>query len=127
MCGKNSYWHKWETSVRGSPPRVREKPLDIHTSFNRYRITPACAGKTNQRTERRLEKRDHPRVCGKNPNNESDNVTLWGSPPRVREKHKLAVHDEAHLGITPACAGKTTFSVVLVCLTRDHPRVCGKN
>ena len=127
MCGKNIKKEFRRFNSLGSPPRVREK-LSVHW-FDTFeiRITPACAGKTNQRTERRLEKRDHPRVCGKNPNNESDNVTLWGSPPRVREKHKLAVHDEAHLGITPACAGKTTFSVVLVCLTRDHPRVCGKN
>ena len=29
--------------------------------------------------------------------------------------------------ITPACAGKTEYDDVLKEITRDHPRVCGKN
>ena len=30
-------------------------------------------------------------------------------------------------GITPACAGKTTFLTKIVMLAQDHTRVCGKN
>ena len=29
-------------------------------------------------------------------------------------------------GITPACAGKSVFDVVIDALCKDHPRVCGE-
>ena len=31
------------------------------------------------------------------------------------------------MGITPACAGKTSFDFFSFLRFRDHPRVCGKN
>ena len=30
-------------------------------------------------------------------------------------------------GITPACAGKTSYNLVRVVIDKDHPRVCGEN
>ena len=71
--------------------------------------------------------RDHPRVCGKN------DITSWealfglGSPPRVREKQGNFNLRCSFSGITPACAGKTLSAVVAYLVSRDHPRVCGKN
>ena len=32
-----------------------------------------------------------------------------------------------NLRITPACAGKTVSTRLLVCMHQDHPRMCGKN
>ena len=50
-----------------------------------------------------------------------------GSPPHVRER--LTVHAQAFstTGITPACAGKTSDTTVMVDGSRDHPRMCGKD
>ncbi len=31
-----------------------------------------------------------------------------------------------HLGITPACAGKSTVVAVVVEDNKDHPRMCGE-
>ena len=36
-------------------------------------------------------------------------------------------HNEKHLGITPACAGKTGVSVIPKHLPEDHPRLRGKD
>ena len=66
-------------------------------------------------------------MCGKN----TVKIIVWqgqvGSPPRVREKPLLLEDNNPFIGITPACAGKTTIISLRVGIIRDHPRVCGKN
>ena len=127
VCGKNSLKKATILGALGSPPRVREKPLVI--SLRRYTvgITPACAGKTLERESSRLSWEDHPRVCGKNLEYLLETLTLWGSPPRVREKPVSGFVVVSNVGITPACAGKTHYPSVECCQAEDHPRVCGKN
>ena len=49
-----------------------------------------------------------------------------GSPPRVRGKGFFNLAHEVFEGITPACAGKSTFSLLFWNVPRDHPRVCGE-
>ena len=72
-----------------------------------YRITPACAGKTNVPTLSAILPWDHPRVCG--------------------EKHIVNDNYKFKRGITPACAGKTKRQRSISLVRVDHPRVCGKN
>ena len=45
----------------------------------------------------------------------------------MREKpvHLMLLNE--NLRITPACAGKTVSTRLLVCMHQDHPRMCGKN
>ena len=50
----------------GSPPRVRGKLANLDKSYNTFRITPACAGKTLTITINNNLLKDHPRVCGEN-------------------------------------------------------------
>ena len=66
VCGKNSALYKRNSSLVGSPPRVREKPDNFCTASSFVRITPACAGKTLARALSLESGQDHPRVCGKN-------------------------------------------------------------
>ena len=66
-------------------------------------------------------------MCGKNLLSVSVRSTILGSPPRVREKHIVNQVCHFRTRITPACAGKTTFSAFAFMIPRDHPRVCGKN
>ena len=49
-----------------------------------------------------------------------------GSPPRVRGKDQFGRPLQRHIGITPACAGKSTGDPVRGGFARDHPRVCGE-
>ena len=111
----------------GSPPRVRERPLDA-SHMNLYvRITPACAGKTIRLPVPRPLPWDHPRVCGKDVIVASAAVWVTGSPPRVRERHRGLGTRCQRAGITPACAGKTALAFRIRFGTQDHPRVCGKD
>ena len=51
---------------------------------------------------------------------------LKGSPPRVRG---TVLHERglSHgCGITPACAGNSSFTKAVRVLAGDHPRVCGE-
>ena len=96
---------------QGSPPRVRGKGKGELMQTDRGRITPACAGKRHwqfraptahqgspprvrgkvfdcSRAEHRLHE-DHPRVCG-------EKFSTW------------TFRTAARIGITPACAGKSS-------------------
>ena len=66
-------------------------------------------------------------MCGKNYSMDNQAQKKQGSPPRVREKLFLLLPLGFGLGITPACAGKTSASQPFQERSRDHPRVCGKN
>ena len=49
-----------------------------------------------------------------------------GSPPRVRGKVDVYYFFVPNRRITPACAGKSTFTIDFETAKRDHPRVCGE-
>ena len=91
------------------------------------RITPACAGKTVKFLGCWTPIWDHPRVCGKDVGLNLSLIPIRGSPPRVRERQKGIDADLTNPGITPACAGKTANHAIIFCVSRDHPRVCGKD
>ena len=107
VCGENYELRRHSDRCQGSPPRVRGKLCIRLNALQDNGITPACAGKTTARQPRKRRRRDHPRVCGENPKGYFKQITLTGSPPRVRGKlHKRGLL-RGSLGITPACAGKT--------------------
>ena len=112
---------------KGSPPRVRERPSSSSQKLYASRITPACAGKTITIFLLIPLLRDHPRVCGKDPSGPAYMMSSWGSPPRVRERRHCTNTICSCSWITPACAGKTSPKLRARHLTRDHPRVCGKD
>ena len=106
---------------------MREKLRNIYIFRLVIGITPACAGKTTSFFLKFAGFWDHPRVCGKNKPTKFTEPQAAGSPPRVREKPALSASSALPARITPACAGKTEYDEVLKEITRDHPRVCGKN
>ena len=91
------------------------------------RITPACAGRTPLNISAARRPQDHPRVCGKNKTTHNVIRVSRGSPPRVREELYFFIYNIVYIGITPACAGRTSAPFRSPRGCRDHPRVCGKN
>ena len=126
VCGEKVCKEIAPLSVWGSPPRVRGK---VHTSHQRTRqagITPACAGKREIVVVQITVIQDHPRVCGEKAVELILSCHSLGSPPRVRGKVCNVCAIVNHLGITPACAGKSEYNLPDHDNLQDHPRVCGE-
>ena len=51
MCGKDKVRFYHSSVFSGSPPHVREGPLDLIVVVESLRITPACAGRTGTHTQ----------------------------------------------------------------------------
>ena len=90
------------------------------------RSPPRVRGKVKVQSTLRLERRDHPRVCGEKGRKMKQQFIGLGSPPRVRGKAVLRVALCIGVGITPACAGKSEKQVPFLPPYQDHPRVCGE-
>ena len=89
-------------------------------------ITPAYAGKRSQGVAALQLGWDHPRVCGEKQAAVALPQPVLGSPPRMRGKVELVHQTEGKVGITPACAGKSSHQHGAGRWRRDHPRVCGE-
>ena len=90
-------------------------------------ITPAGAGKTKRRKQKRTLSWDHPRRCGENAGQNPNIVRHLGSPPQVRGKRASGGAESPRKRITPAGAGKTHRAIHYPRSGRDHPRRCGEN
>ena len=109
MCGEKRAEKVFKRSGAGSPPRVRGKASRDKLGSRKTGITPACAGKSEIVVALDRLAWDHPRVCGEKIFTSSSSQTDWGSPPRVRGKDAAERSDGFGLGITPACAGKSSI------------------
>ena len=64
VCGEKDWAKAAADGVSGSPPRVRGKGRTSRGISSLIRITPACAGKSDDSDKHRRNRGDHPRVCG---------------------------------------------------------------
>ena len=114
------------SSTPGSPPRARGKVTELFDYQRAAGITPACAGKSNDKICLQFLFWDHPRVRGEKAIGKKIMMSQAGSPPRARGK---VAADRAFLavqGITPACAGKSSLWSLSAKYKWDHPRVRGE-
>ena len=95
----------------GSPPRMRGKGQGDDVRRALRGITPAHAGKRGSPRSGRCPRRDHPRACGEKPSMVLLYDCILGSPPRMRGKAHLQMPRLQSLRITPACAGKRSWTV----------------
>ena len=106
-CGENVYRGLRKARTEGSPPRMRGKLYRAAGIAEKYRITPADAGKTAPAMPKKTRQPDHPRGCGENLRSLLWTLTQSGSPPRMRGKPEAVAKLRRDIGITPADAGKT--------------------
>ena len=127
VCGENRPRQRRQIVVAGSSPRVRGKPLPLDAGGLRFRLIPACAGKTGARPRAPANAGAHPRVCGENVFDIEDTWEQAGSSPRVRGKPYPPRRPRPREGLIPACAGKTRTAARRHEVDQAHPRVCGEN
>ena len=84
VCGEQGGQHAAVVHELGSPPRVRGTDKQGHMARSLERITPACAGNSEQRCSGTIVSADHPRVCGEQVRTIFQMGKRKGSPPRVR-------------------------------------------
>ena len=65
-CGENNGKLSRKSRGKGSPPRMRGKPVYPSSDKSIMRITPAHAGKTRSSHSSTFRSQDHPRACGEN-------------------------------------------------------------
>ena len=105
---------------------MRGKDGNASRSRGCGRITPAYAGKSDERRRPCADLRDHPRVCGEKCSSKLFVKELSGSPPRMRGKVGAVFGKSGLNGITPAYAGKRGSHCGSDRRLWDHPRVCGE-
>ena len=106
---------------------MREGPFANRDAVRRRGITPAYAGRTKSVPIPTSYTQDHPRLCGKDRDGVAISAGNAGSPPLMREG-RLQEHLILNFcRITPAYAGRTFFEFVPCHVSRDHPRLCGKD
>ena len=126
-CGENFRDKRKDPDKLGSPPQVRGKRTYPKAFAAGAGITPAGAGKTKRRKQKRTLSWDHPRRCGENAGQNPNIVRHLGSPPQVRGKRASGGAESPRKRITPAGAGKTHRAIHYPRSGRDHPRRCGEN
>ena len=89
-------------------------------------ITPAYAGKRPKDGTAKKADGDHPRLCGEKCCFPFIPFHSVGSPPPMRGKVSCPVGGFFDQRITPAYAGKSKFHGSCLCITWDHPRLCGE-
>ena len=112
--------------LEGSPPHGRGKVAKKYGVPESTRITPAWEGKRATPRKNGCPGGDHPRVGGEKAALAAVYVLASGSPPRGRGKGSNNCTNRKCTGITPAWAGKSTWSPSFKDLRQDHPRVGGE-
>ena len=126
-CGANGSVVVHAPPGAGSSPRVRGKHLHTARGDRLGRIIPASAGQTSPAGAIGMRWSDHPRECGANQSSNTAGLSVTGSSPRVRGKHRSRPKRQYHERIIPASAGQTASSMCRIRTRPDHPRECGAN
>ena len=89
MRGEKSRLCSRRYRIGTSPPRARGEEEMLRQAGRYYRITPACAGRSENVLAIHVVTPDHPRVCGEKRHMRSRAFSMFGSPPRVRGEERI--------------------------------------
>ena len=127
VCGEHRDLAAVAFAWLGSSPRMRGTRDGWRVCGVQPGIIPAYAGNTAVPRNRLKSSRDHPRVCGEHPVQNSTALAKGGSSPRMRGTPVHVRPRARRHGIIPAYAGNTMCATPALPSTRDHPRVCGEH
>ena len=111
----------------GSSPLTRGKHRDLRRIEREAGLIPTHAGKTFRRAGRCSSHRAHPHSCGENWGCSLVAVSLPGSSPLARGKHRPLGTDLPPGRLIPARAGKTSRRTHPRTSAPAHPRSRGEN
>ena len=126
LCGEKDNGNYAPENLRGSPPPMRGKALNLLYQRLSAGITPAYAGKSCMGSAPETAFEDHPRLCGEKFQHTKYISYDPGSPPPMRGKAVLKDAIVRSSRITPAYAGKRMRCRKTTLGVWDHPRLCGE-
>ena len=95
----------------GSPPLARGTVSSLLVMLCGRGITPACAGNSRGRARGSVWRQDHPRLRGEQLFPAAGAAWMLGSPPLARGTAARGRDLRLLDGITPACAGNSSFTI----------------
>ena len=115
------------TRTFGSSPLARgtRAPSRAHSAL--HGLIPARAGNTYRPSVQSATMWAHPRSRGEHSLSTMAKPTPPGSSPLARGTRRGEPRRPQRKGLIPARAGNTSFSVVMVCRIRAHPRSRGEH
>ena len=117
---------RFPRTTRGSPPHTRGKARQPRRGRQGKGITPAHAGKSENRGRQGMATWDHPRTRGEKYMPPLILPIVRGSPPHTRGKASSDIYRLWEARITPAHAGKSSTTPPGTARQRDHPRTRGE-
>ena len=126
-CGENWVVPVGIVALWGLPPQVRGELAVQPDGRQRPGLTPAGAGRTVRGHGVSGGCPAYPRRCGENCHSRSRSAAGPGLPPQVRGEPGRGVRRARVDGLTPAGAGRTTWSAVCTTGRGAYPRRCGEN
>ena len=124
-CGDDRYGYSARRYVKGSPPRMRGRPVCLPAAVSPVRLTPANAGTTCVTRCGSPSTGAHPRECGDDGRPCPWSSALGGSPPRMRGRRAMVWAQNCRARLTPANAGTTYLAPTAARDAKAHPRECG--
>ncbi len=110
-----------------TPPRAWGRPLHGQHTELVLGNTPTCVGKTSSRFPARPCNKKHPHVRGEDSSHRSVNVSDQETPPRAWGRLTMICINDARLGNTPTCVGKTGSQPEWAPVVQKHPHVRGED
>ena len=110
-----------------SSPLTRGKRIRLASTRSHFRLIPAHAGKTLEKTLAREPSGAHPRSRGENLGVQAHGGPHSGSSPLTRGKRVPRYRRDRDGGLIPAHAGKTVQPATTEQIDAAHPRSRGEN
>ena len=127
VCGEHRDRRQRATTMTGSSPHMRGTLRDRDRDVPFVGIIPAYAGNTFCSLLLSSSNGDHPRICGEHKWLRAVPSALAGSSPHMRGTLKIVIVRGDQVGIIPAYAGNTDWTVYDPVQHGDHPRICGEH
>ena len=125
--GENAVAARMDRQQIGSSPLTRGKRIRLASTRSHFRLIPAHAGKTLEKTLAREPSGAHPRSRGENLIASSSMRHRSGSSPLTRGKRERLAHVGRRRRLIPAHAGKTRHTWERSQSRPAHPRSRGEN
>ena len=127
LRGENDHLNAGHGLDDGPPPPARGERSYDYLCWADERTTPACAGRTPPSSPQGRARADHPRLRGENLCDDEPRGVGHGPPPPARGELSPVFVEWLMGRTTPACAGRTFWSVTGISPSADHPRLRGEN